>query len=352
MSTQLNQKEFDYLGINKFHEAGYRGQGVTIASKETILKDVFDDVFGLEFETSKDKYTKHGTTVMDFIRQVAPAANKMAINTGGSIKKVNGEKILVSEGMDFLLANPPDVLTTSYFKSNDDEDPKWSCYKELKAKGAYLCLSAGNEDEEIEDLAKEDVWKAIGACNYYSSKNNASRQITYAEGPEMDYMSLHGLKATWDGKKHRGTSFSSPLFAGMIGLVQCFFKEKTGKKLTHEQLDMFVKDHCVDLETKGRDDKSGWGIFILPDPASINIARYTNEPIVEKPAVAAPTQDEIVLTIGSTEAIVNGKEITLDVAPVIMNNRTLVPIRFVSEALGYEVSWDEATQQVKIKTTK
>lgn len=352
MSTQLNQKEFEYLGINKFHEAGYRGQGVTIASKETILKDVFDDVFALEFETSKDKYTKHGTTVMDFIRQVAPDANKIAISTDGSIKTVKGEKILTSPGMDFYLANPPDILTTSYFRANDDEDPKWSCYKELKAKGTYLCLSAGNEDEEIEDLAKEDVWKAIGACNYYPSKNNASRQITYAAGPEMDYMSLHGLKATWDGAKHRGTSFSSPLFAGMIGLVQCFFIEKTGKKLSHEQLDMFIKDHCDDLDSKGRDDKSGWGIFRLPDPAAINIARYTDAPIVEKPETIEPAKDEIVLTIGSTEAIVNGEEYTLDVAPVIMNNRTLVPIRFISEALGYEVSWDEATQQVKIKTTK
>ncbi|WBW49958.1 copper amine oxidase N-terminal domain-containing protein [Peptoniphilus equinus] len=52
---------------------------------------------------------------------------------------------------------------------------------------------------------------------------------------------------------------------------------------------------------------------------------------------------EVVLTIGSTEAMVDGKAVSLDVAAEISNGRTLVPLRFVAENLGYDVAFDNTT---------
>ena len=46
------------------------------------------------------------------------------------------------------------------------------------------------------------------------------------------------------------------------------------------------------------------------------------------------------MAIGSTGAIVNNSLITLNTAPYIENGRTMVPVRFVSEALGALVEWD------------
>lgn len=60
----------------------------------------------------------------------------------------------------------------------------------------------------------------------------------------------------------------------MCGLVQDFFVENAGQKLNHEQLLIFVIDHCVDLDTEGKDVKTGYGLFILPDPDDIDIDRY------------------------------------------------------------------------------
>lgn len=48
----------------------------------------------------------------------------------------------------------------------------------------------------------------------------------------------------------------------------------------------------------------------------------------------------------------NGKEIKTDAAPFIKNNRTLVPIRFISEALNYDVKWNEKAQTVNINNQK
>ena len=58
---------------------------------------------------------------------------------------------------------------------------------------------------------------------------------------------------------------------------------------------------------------------------------------------AAADGTVVQLTIGSTTAYVNGQAVTLDVAPVIEGGRTLMPLRFIAEAVGAEVAWDGAT---------
>ena len=56
----------------------------------------------------------------------------------------------------------------------------------------------------------------------------------------------------------------------------------------------------------------------------------------------------ITLTIGKKDADINGKTVANDVAPKIVNDRTMLPIRFIAEALGAKVDWIEESQTVKI----
>ena len=76
----MNEKEFDFLGISKFHKSGYTGKNITIASKEAIL-NVFNDVECRDYFTMPSISAKHGTTVMDYIRQVLPDAKKIACSS-------------------------------------------------------------------------------------------------------------------------------------------------------------------------------------------------------------------------------------------------------------------------------
>jgi len=57
------------------------------------------------------------------------------------------------------------------------------------------------------------------------------------------------------------------------------------------------------------------------------------------------------LTIDSTTAIVNGVQVGLDVPAKIINGRTLVPVRFVSDCFGVGVDWNADIQSV-ILTSK
>lgn len=58
----------------------------------------------------------------------------------------------------------------------------------------------------------------------------------------------------------------------------------------------------------------------------------------------------IVLAVDSKEMIVNGEVKVLDVPAQIMNERTMVPVRAVAEAFGAIVEWNNETRTVVIKT--
>ncbi|CEP68470.1 Copper amine oxidase-like, N-terminal [Moorella glycerini] len=52
------------------------------------------------------------------------------------------------------------------------------------------------------------------------------------------------------------------------------------------------------------------------------------------------------MTIGSNVLKVNGISLTMDVAPEVASGRTMLPFRFIAQALGASVGYDEATQTV------
>ena len=54
------------------------------------------------------------------------------------------------------------------------------------------------------------------------------------------------------------------------------------------------------------------------------------------------------LRLGESSATVNERVVRLDVPASVRQGRTMVPLRFVSEALGFRVAWDEATATVTV----
>lgn len=54
------------------------------------------------------------------------------------------------------------------------------------------------------------------------------------------------------------------------------------------------------------------------------------------------------MTIGKTEAVANGRSVTIDQPPLLWMDRTMVPLRVVVEAFGAQVGWDDVIQRVDI----
>ncbi|MDO9535663.1 MAG: copper amine oxidase N-terminal domain-containing protein [Bacillota bacterium] len=57
---------------------------------------------------------------------------------------------------------------------------------------------------------------------------------------------------------------------------------------------------------------------------------------------------EVIIYLGEMTYYVNGEEMQFDVGPDLINNRTFVPLRFIAEALGAKVDYDDETGEVII----
>jgi len=64
---------------------------------------------------------------------------------------------------------------------------------------------------------------------------------------------------------------------------------------------------------------------------------------------AVKGETQIRLTVGEQEATVNGKQVHLEKPPIVRNNRTLVPVRFIVETFGGNVGWDEEKRVVDLR---
>lgn len=67
-----------------------------------------------------------------------------------------------------------------------------------------------------------------------------------------------------------------------------------------------------------------------------------------KTATLTKNGKSIALVIGKYTALANGKYINMEVAPEIVNGRTMLPARYVAEALGNTINWDETSKQITI----
>ncbi len=78
-------------------------------------------------------------------------------------------------------------------------------------------------------------------------------------------------------------------------------------------------------------------------------AEQETAPDQDDPGTTEPGGQTVIrLYIGSNEYYVNGSLKGMDAVPVIMEGRTMLPIRYVAEPLGAAMGWDAAEQKVTI----
>lgn len=114
------------------------------------------------------------------------------------------------------------------------------------------------------------------------------------------------------------------------------------------ELDKITAKDKDGKEVKLKAEKDGTYSFTMPKggvTVDTTFKQAEGAANTDKPAAATKT---IILQIGSTAVIVDDQAIINDVAPVIRNDRTLVPIRVITEALGGQVAWNEAAKEVTL----
>jgi hypothetical protein len=97
--------------------------------------------------------------------------------------------------------------------------------------------------------------------------------------------------------------------------------------------DPFVESDRTLVPLRTLSEKLGFMVEWEPTAQKITLSKFPNT---------------LVLWVGKTDAEVNGKQVTLGVAPKIVGNVTFVPVRFISEQLGANVYWNEEKQEVRV----
>ena len=289
----MNEEKLEYLGIKKFHEAGILGQGITVASIENGI-------------------TTHSKKTMDVLHQILPEA-----------KIITNIKYWKDDIPQF------DGYNCSQIRAFSENAERIAKQKEMYDRNVFMACSIGNEwTDDYNKLAKYDEWVSVGACVLNKDKS-VSLEYYSSISKYLDFCSLTNWKTEYG--TFTGTSCACPVLMEMAMLIKCLYKVKFNTIISNKKLYNIIRSNCIDVKEKGFDDKSGYGLFVLPEPSSL-----------EEDSM------QIVLKIGDKKALVNSKTVELDVAPKIENGRTLVPIRFISEALGCDVEWDSLERKILI----
>ena len=174
-------------------------------------------------------------------------------------------------------------------------------------------------------------------------------------------VSINGISATVNADG----SFSGAVNAlseGEMSLIEVIAKDTAGNATKRTVNVKYVRTTIIKLQIGNKNAIVNTSTLILPvAPVIKNGRTFVPLRFVSEAFGAEVTWDgifkivgiklgenEIKLQIGKNYAVYNDKQVTLDATPFIQSGSTLVPIRFVSELLGADVVWDGTTKTVTI----
>jgi hypothetical protein len=112
---------------------------------------------------------------------------------------------------------------------------------------------------------------------------------------------------------------------------------------------MIINGHAVQIDAPAEVKN---GRIFLPLRAISEALGATVSWVAEIRGITVTLGDHIVgLQIGNSTAVVDGTILTLEDAPYIKNNRTMVPLRIIANSLGATVEWDPLTSVVTITSS-
>ena len=310
-----NKELFTQAHIDQWQECGYSGQGLRVAvldmEGELYPYQQRNVIYPLGPFGKADKHLGQCCAVLE---QILPSAELFALPVSRA-------------GWEWVLEQKPDLVSCSYCGPKLPED----LVVEFERSGIIVCAAAGNSGtEDGADKLYPSAYPWTISVGAYSPNTGHVQQ--YSNGGTMldcvAFAPIAILNSEIKPIDFNGTSCATPFVAGMLGLAAA----ATGGKKDLTWAREYIKQNSKDLLEPGKDQASGYGLFCLPEP-----------PKEEK-------NIEIKMKIDSKTAYINGEAVQLERAPEEKDGCTLVPVRFVAEALGCQVSYSgNTTREITIK---
>lgn len=246
-----NRAEFERCRITDYHAAGKLGQGMTIAVLDDNEKPLpFMDYVEFPFGWFEKTNQHHSTKVIRVLHEVAPKARIISLPYIGPATTEDKRA-----SIQWLMDNREriDIINCSFHEWEND------IFKQLKKLDIPIVCAAGNSgrDSKISHPARYEWAVGVGALEEYrdmvAGYSNA--------GPEIDCLGYTKIfiPTTKPDRpmEFEGTSAAAPMVAGMLALVG---------KMSGRGAKEFIKQNCIDYYDEGHDWRSGYGLFVLPEP--------------------------------------------------------------------------------------
>ena len=296
----------------------------------TIYKQAYLDVVVKDVTNTSDTVNTLTLEIKPMVREIASTAT-----TATDIDTTSGAKnaVQLGEAKALTINTPSEITVTTPFTSTTvyikhvKADKKTYSYKGTAGENGKLTFTSkyGFSEFTLSTTKDESIVAETGDVGYTSLQDavnavenggtitivqNGHHSATASASKSFDIEKAEDVtNASWEIKVIKKSSGSSSSGGSSGGGGSSSTKTNTDKKAEEVKQD----------ETK--DEAQG-------------------DEIAKKMT--------ILLQIGSKVAIVDGTAKTGDVAPVIRNSRTLVPIRMITEALGGQVAWNAETKAVTL----
>lgn len=298
---------------------------------------------------------------------------KPAYPTGGAGNDVIGADVYISNGRVMTDVQKGEVFAWTGFDKDIWDIPTEAGKLPSLQKGTYPDLpTLPSKDLTIDETPQHFTTKNIGNgfVVKVTSEGTLNESIEFTKEYRLhdttgEWMSaVPNTAGTYDVKITRAADGDINPFACEIpeGLVLTKKRSGGGSTATRtytaqfdtnggSAVDKVKTDKNGKIERPADPTKEGY-IFVgwysdskLTKPFDFSAELTANSTLYAK----WKENNEIILTIGSRKISVFGREIQNDVAPKIVNDRTMLPIRIVAESLGGTVTWNGELQRVTIQ---
>ena len=164
---------------------------------------------------------------------------------------------------------------------------------------------------------------------------------------------------------HLGHKKSSPKFSMILCLLLLSFAwcvpayAETGISAANtgaisneisNEITIIVNDEIIaaDVSPYLKKDRTMVPIRFITEPLGATLLWQGGENGVGGKAILYLDGKQVELTVGSTEGVVNGNVVSMDLPAEVVDGRTFVPLRFAGENLGASVNWNGATKEVRV----
>ena len=199
--------------------------------------------------------------------------------------------------------------------------------KEIKEE---IAKGNGSIDFGIKELGISDSQKILDQV-----KENNSAVFDISLGVFQFEITLKTTFGDGSESSEKITSFEAPVPVAI---------DLSSVSLTKEDIDKLSAVRYKEENGEIVIEKLG-GIF---DPENKTFTFYTDK-FSNYGVIKDENQKKILMWIEDTKYHINSLEKAIDTAPVIIDNRTMVPLRAVGEALGAEVEWISAGHKVTVE---